>query len=72
MARVSICFSASGHLEGAVCLENVLCLATLVATGELTPDSNVRDAEYIWEKQYNNDCDKCPHCKVCLAMIINE
>lgn len=52
--------------------EEVLCLATLVASGELPPSATVKDSETFFTEETGGDCSKCPFAAVCLATIIHE
>jgi hypothetical protein len=60
-----------GPLYGAEFIEDVLCLATLIASGTLPPDSDITDVEKYFNKVHQ-DCGNCPLNKKCLAFIINK
>lgn len=60
------------RIEGANSIEEILCLSTLVANGELPPNATIGDSINFYEKETGEDCDKCPFCATCLACIINE
>lgn len=51
-------------------LEEFLCLAVLIATGDLGPDATLEDASVYWEER--GHCVGCPHFEKCLACIINQ
>ena len=53
-------------------IESILCLAVLIAAGELPPDAEVKDAMSYWEKTAEENCSNCRMAKLCLACIINE
>ena len=53
-------------------IEEILCLSTLIANGELAPNATITDSSNFYEKETGEDCDKCPFCATCLACIINE
>jgi hypothetical protein len=59
-----------GQLEGCESLEDMFCLATLIATGELSPDSNIGQVRKYYRKI--ETCDNCPYVKKCLAVQINK
>ncbi len=60
------------RLTEANTIEDVLCLATLIASGELHPNATIEDSTAFYEKEVNQDCSICPFKLVCLACIINE
>ena len=52
-------------------LEDVLCLATLIATSMLPPTATLKDSdEYFARREYR--CDNCSIERVCLAIIMNQ
>jgi hypothetical protein len=53
-------------------LEEVLCLATLIASGMMPININSNDAKMWFDKLPEQDCGNCPCFKRCLACIINE
>ena len=59
-------------LDNADTLEEILCLATLVAVGELHPESNLGDSLDFFIERTESDCSSCPFCEKCLATIINQ
>lgn len=71
MAKKQIIFDATGKFKGANELEDVLCLATLVASGKLQPFAEQLDATN-WFESIGSDCDFCPLKNQCLACIINK
>ena len=59
-------------LDNADTLEEILCLATLIAVGEIHPDSKLSDSLNFFIEKTGSDCSECPFCEKCLAMIINQ
>ena len=59
-------------IEGAETIEDILCLATLIGSAELAPNSTLEDAKKFYEEIAGGDCGKCLLKSVCLACIINE
>lgn len=53
-------------------IEEILCLATLIATGILPHDANWGDAKGYNYNLPDGDCGNCPCFDKCLACIINE
>ena len=51
-------------------IEEVLCLATLIAAGNLPPTATLEHATEFYQNA--SWCDWCPNHKKCLACIINE
>ena len=51
-------------------IEEVLCLATLIACVELSPSATLKDSDRYFERIVT--CDQCPYEYKCLAVIINE
>ena len=51
-------------------LEEVICFATLVATGTLPISATLEDVNQYWKRIEH--CDFCPCVEKCLAVIINE
>jgi len=49
-------------------LVDSLCLATLIASGELTPFATLQDSRRYFERIVT--CDQCPQVDNCLAVII--
>lgn len=60
------------QIERAEDIEDVLCLSTLITSGELSPNATVEDSKRFYEKETREDCGNCPFRFVCLACIINE
>lgn len=50
----------------------VVCLATLLACGELKMGSGLDEAEDYFERVLGGDCEKCPCWKRCLLVELNE
>jgi len=65
--KVRIDFS---QLKQADSIEEILCLATLIATKEFNDRCNVQDAKMFYK--ILEGCENCKHNKLCLACIINE
>jgi hypothetical protein len=59
------------HLKGAGSLEEVLCLATLIAVGQYHWSCTVDASKEHWNS-IGQDCSNCPYVERCLASIINE
>ena len=51
-------------------IEEVLCLAVLIAAGNLPPSATLEHATEFY--QNGGHCDWCPNVNRCLACIINE
>jgi len=51
-------------------IENILCLATLVANGEISHASLEEANQYFDE--IKNDCSECKYFEKCLAVMIND
>jgi len=66
-----IMVDSNPHTRGAQDLEQVLCLATLIAAGEKGMN-DIEDAKYFYAWRANADCGECPHLNHCLACMINE
>lgn len=57
----------------ATTIEDILCLATLIAVGRLPEDSEVADAiGYYDSLPVEDGCEACPFHLKCLAYIIGE
>lgn len=59
-------------LKDAEKLEDVLCLATLIAVGRLPGHATITESNYVWDGLYKQECSNCPYMDKCLACIINE
>ena len=59
------------QLMRAANIEEIICLAVLIASGKLPVDSTVYDSNIYYEK-IDKDCGSCQFEKKCLACIINE
>lgn len=59
-------------LENAESIEDVLCLSTLIANGELSPDARLHESRHFFVEEVKEDCGNCPFMLTCLACIINE
>ena len=57
-------------------IEDILCLATLIAVGEFPMKGSwnwsLEDARQFRDKLDPNGCIDCPFCQKCLGSIINE
>jgi len=60
------------HLGKLEYVEELLCLATLIATGTLRKESNLSNAQIYWEDVAEGDCGNCKHYQTCLSCIINN
>jgi hypothetical protein len=56
----------------ATTLEDVLCLATIIANKNTLQVENVDDAREEYLRTFDGDCVKCPYHEDCLACFINE
>jgi hypothetical protein len=59
-------------LRGAREIEDILCLATLIAKETLPYNAKVENSKEYYEMDMHGDCGICPHVNICLASIINE
>ena len=59
-------------LDNADTLEEILCLATLIAVAEIHPESKLSDALSFFIEKTGSDCSSCPFCDKCLVTIINQ
>lgn len=57
------------RIKEAGSIEDILCLATLIAKKELSSDSLIYDSERYHERILG--CENCNHSDTCLACIIN-
>ena len=53
-------------------VEGLLCLATLVAVGEIGQCATLPDATIYYMTKVDENCGNCPYNDKCLACIINE
>lgn len=60
------------RIETATDIETILCLSTLIASGELSPNGTLEESAEFFEIEAEGDCSNCPFNKTCLACIINE
>lgn len=72
MTTLKILFAPYSKIEGAECIEDVLCLSTLIANGELPPDGTLVESQNFFKEEAKEDCGNCPFMLSCLACIINE
>lgn len=72
MTTVKMLFASYPKIEGAECMEDILCLSTLIANGELPPNGNLVESQRYFKNEVKEDCDNCPFMLTCLACIINE
>lgn len=72
MATVKMLFTSYPKIEKAECIEDVLCLSTLIANGELSPNGTLSDSQTYFKDEVKEDCGNCPFMLTCLACIINE
>lgn len=70
MAQETVAIPRS--LDNADTLEEILCLATLIAVGEIHPDSKLSESLNFFIEKTGSDCSSCPFCDKCLATIINQ
>lgn len=61
------------RFDSAAGIEDIFCLATLVAVGNLGADATLWDSREYWSRldSAGKDCSDCPYCERCLAYIIN-
>ena len=59
-------------IEKAESIEDVLCLSTLIANGELPPNGTLSESRHYFKTEVKEDCGNCPYMLTCLACIINE
>jgi len=50
----------------------VLCLATLMAGGEVSEDASIEDAKLYWKFDLDGSCSHCPMVSQCLAIEISK
>ena len=72
MATIKSLTVSHPKIENAESIEDVLCLATLIANGELPPNASIKDSKDFFTNETKEDCDNCPFKLTCLACIINE
>jgi len=60
------------RIEKAESIEDILCLSTLIANGELLPNANLDQSKEFYVNETGENCNKCPFKLTCLACIINE
>lgn len=72
MTNVKTLIITHPKIESAESIEDVLCLATLVANGELSPVATIRESRNFFVEEVKEDCGNCPFMLTCLACIINE
>jgi hypothetical protein len=60
-----------GQMYGASEIEDIICLSSLIAAGNLPPDADMQDVERYFNKIFQ-ECSNCPLFKKCLACKINE
>jgi hypothetical protein len=51
-------------------IEDILCLATLIAARVIHPDSTLDDSDRYYHGIM--DCSYCPQADICLACILNQ
>ena len=59
------------RIETAESIEDILCLSTLIANGELPPNAELNDSRDFFVNEVKEDCQNCPFKLTCLACIIN-
>jgi hypothetical protein len=52
-------------------IEEILCLGTLIAIGELTPDANMIQVKKYFDN-LKEGCDSCQYSSKCMACIMND
>lgn len=60
------------RIENAESIEEILCLSTLIANGELPPVAGIHESRNFFVEEVKEDCGNCPFMLTCLACIINE
>ena len=61
-----------GRISDAKTIEEILCLATLITSGELSSEGALEDSEDYFIETLKSDCGSCKFCNICLATIINQ
>lgn len=72
MTTLKTLFASYPKIEPAESIEDILCLSTLIASGELPPNAELNDSRNFFVNEVKEDCDNCPFNLTCLACIINE
>lgn len=72
MTTLKTLFASHPRIEEAGCIEDILCLSTLIANGELSPNETLVDSQSFFKNEVKEDCSNCPFKLTCLACIINE
>ncbi len=60
------------QIEEAQSIKEVLCLATLIATGELPPNATINDSRNFFKEETKSNCFNCPFSLTCLGSIISN
>lgn len=60
------------RIEKAESIEDILCLSTLIANGELSTKATLEDSAEFYENETKSNCGNCPFNLTCLACLINE
>lgn len=71
MTTIKTLVVASPKFEKVSYIEEILCLATLIANGELPPNASIEDSRDFFANETKEDCDNCPFKLTCLAIISN-
>lgn len=72
MSNIKQLFAKYPKIESSNSIEEVLCLATLIGSAEIAPNSTLEDSKRFLEEVNGGDCNNCLLKRVCLACIINE
>ncbi len=60
------------RIEKGESIEDILCLATLITSGELPPSATLDQSKDFYVNETGENCNECPFKLTCLACIINE
>lgn len=72
MVNYTVTIDGYNRIKGAANIEDILCLATLIAKGVLKHDATILESNYWFENIAAENCDNCAYHKDCLTCIINE
>lgn len=72
MTNVNTLTLTHPKIEKGESIEDIFCLATLIASGELPPSATLDQSKDFYVNETGENCNKCPFKLTCLACIINE
>lgn len=58
--------------ETKVDILSILCLATLIACGQLPDTADTTDSDDFFMNDCEADCGICPYCDKCMAIILEK